>query len=152
MFDLQTAQKFAEFLRKLQVYHFNQFTSTGYWRKRCRSTCRNSYCQQFSHSKYLWRNGIGNTGAKVLAAALQFNTSIRVIDLYGNQIGNEGSKAIANMLRVNKSINSIDLTLKIVTFACNEINISLNGTCSLTNAATSNISTVPVIANAMCSD
>ncbi|KAI6170504.1 Carm-PH domain-containing protein [Aphelenchoides bicaudatus] len=52
-------------------------------------------------------NEIGNYGARILAKALQMNTSIRVLALDRNQITADGFADIANSLRVNHAVNEI---------------------------------------------
>jgi hypothetical protein len=52
-------------------------------------------------------NEIGNYGVRLLAKALQMNTSIRVLALDRNQISAEGFTDIAHALRVNHTLSEI---------------------------------------------
>ena len=57
----------------------------------------------------LFLNGIGDDGAKALAAALKNNTSLTSLNLGGNGIGAEGAKALATALKTNTSLTSLNL-------------------------------------------
>jgi len=54
-------------------------------------------------------NQLGSTGCKVLADALQFNTSLKLLDLRNNNIKSEGALALAHALESNTSLRSLDL-------------------------------------------
>ena len=49
----------------------------------------------------LWKNNIGDEGAKAIAEALKVNTVLTVLYLGENNIGDDGAKAIAEALKVN---------------------------------------------------
>ncbi|MBA2649379.1 MAG: hypothetical protein H0U75_07250 [Legionella sp.] len=53
---------------------------------------------------------IGPHGAKTLAGALEFNTSLRLLNLSGNRIGDEGAIVLAEALKVNSSLRVLKLT------------------------------------------
>jgi hypothetical protein len=48
-------------------------------------------------------------GARALAAALRYNTTLTVLDLYGNDIGDEGAQALAAALMNNATLTTLPL-------------------------------------------
>ena len=58
----------------------------------------------------LERAGLGDAGARAVALALMFATSVRVLNLISNSIGDEGGKAIGEALTNNTSVTHLDLT------------------------------------------
>jgi len=77
MFDLQTTQKFAQFLRIYKFITLINLRQRVIGAKGAVALAETVIVNNYLTLNYLWRNGIGDTGAKVLAAALRFNTSIR---------------------------------------------------------------------------
>ena len=63
-----------------------------------------------THLNLEW-NGIGlwNTAMSSLADGLQFNQTLRYLDLRNNQITHEGGTGIANALKVNHVLKVLDL-------------------------------------------
>ena len=54
-------------------------------------------------------NQLGSAGCLVIADALQYNTSLKLLDLRNNNIKNEGALALADALQSNMSLRSLDL-------------------------------------------
>jgi hypothetical protein len=54
-----------------------------------------------AHDYDLGMNWIGDKGAKAVAEAIKFNSTLHTIDLGSNGIGFEGAKAVAEALKVN---------------------------------------------------
>lgn len=78
---------------------------------------------------YLTSAGIGDAGAKALAAALKNNKSLRLLDLWKNGIGPEGAAALADALSSNTKLDKLYL---------NENPIGSMGAASLAKALWSN--------------
>uniref|UniRef100_A0A6B2LTQ4 Uncharacterized protein n=1 Tax=Arcella intermedia TaxID=1963864 RepID=A0A6B2LTQ4_9EUKA len=45
---------------------------------------------------------------KLIASALQYNTTLRELYLSNNKIGIEGAKSISNAIRINSSLRRLD--------------------------------------------
>ena len=58
----------------------------------------------------LWRNDIGDEGAKAIAEALKVNPVLNNLNLGNNSIGADGAKAIKEALKVNPVLNKLDLS------------------------------------------
>jgi len=54
-------------------------------------------------------NQLGSAGCLVIADALQYNTSLKLLDLRNNNIKSEGALALAHALESNMSLRSLDL-------------------------------------------
>uniref|UniRef100_A0A6B2LE35 Uncharacterized protein n=1 Tax=Arcella intermedia TaxID=1963864 RepID=A0A6B2LE35_9EUKA len=52
---------------------------------------------------------LDDEGAKLLAGAIERNTTLQHLSLIGNFIGDEGGKALANSLLINSTLESMDL-------------------------------------------
>ena len=57
----------------------------------------------------LWRNNIGDDGAKAIAEALKVNPVLTSLDLRKNSICVDGAKAIAEALKVNPVLTELNL-------------------------------------------
>ena len=55
----------------------------------------------------LWKNNIGDEGAKAIAEALKVNTVLTVLYLGENNIGDDGAKAFAEALKVNAVMTNL---------------------------------------------
>ena len=58
---------------------------------------------------WLGENQIGDEGTKALASAIQSSTILKELFLQNNQIGGEGAKALANALQVNTCLQELSL-------------------------------------------
>ena len=57
----------------------------------------------------LWRNNIGDDGAKAIAEALKVNPVLTFLNLRWNDIGDNGARAIAEALKVNAVLTKLNL-------------------------------------------
>lgn len=55
-------------------------------------------------------NGIGNNGARSLAAAVKRNGKLSILNLDSNGIGEVGTKALLKALQHNSSLKMLDLS------------------------------------------
>ncbi|CAF3948574.1 unnamed protein product [Rotaria sp. Silwood1] len=63
----------------------------------------------------LYNNGLGDNGAKYLADALEYNTTLVQLHVRWNQIGDVGAQYLANTLRENKTLTTLNLRLNKIT-------------------------------------
>ncbi|KAJ8603366.1 hypothetical protein CTAYLR_004257 [Chrysophaeum taylorii] len=59
---------------------------------------------------YVWGNKMGDEGAASLAAALEKNASLETLYLWSNRIGDEGASRLAKSLEKNKSLKCLTLS------------------------------------------
>jgi Ran GTPase-activating protein (RanGAP) involved in mRNA processing and transport len=55
----------------------------------------------------LYRNCIGDAGAKAVAEAIKVNSTLQEINLNMNSIGDEGAKAVAEAMKFNSTLHEI---------------------------------------------
>ena len=57
----------------------------------------------------LWGNRFGDVGGAAVADALERNSTLTTLDLYGNDLGEVGGAAVAGLLERNTTLTRLDL-------------------------------------------